>query len=78
MIELISVLTTAIVADQDAVTVESARAEDGLTFTVRVAPEDMGRVIGKKGRLVSALRTVVRAAARETSVNIEITEAFPV
>jgi predicted RNA-binding protein YlqC (UPF0109 family) len=45
-----------------------------LIFTVSVAPEDMGRVIGKKGRIVSALRTVVRAAAGDTGVNIDIAE----
>ncbi len=66
---------SAIVDDRDAVLIETSADEEGLIFTVSVAPEDMGRVIGKKGRIISALRTVVRAAAEDTSVEIEISEA---
>ncbi len=68
-------LVSAIVDDRDAVAIETISDGDGYIFTVSVAPEDMGRVIGKKGRIISALRTVVRAAAGDTGVNIEISEA---
>lgn len=64
----------AIVNDRDAVSIETTSEGDGLIYTVSVAPEDMGRVIGKKGRIVSALRTVVRAAADDTGINVEISE----
>lgn len=66
---------SAIVDDMDAVAIEETTDGDGLVFIVSVAPDDMGRVIGKKGRIISALRTVIRAAAGDTSVNIEISEA---
>ncbi|HOB37357.1 MAG TPA: KH domain-containing protein, partial [Candidatus Avimonas sp.] len=49
--------------------------EDGtIVFHLHVAPEDMGRVIGKQGRIAKAIRTVMRAAAsrRETKVSVEI------
>jgi uncharacterized protein len=56
--------------------IETYADGEGMVFTVTVAPDDMGRVIGKKGRIVSALRTVVRAAAGDTPVNIEISETL--
>ena len=39
---------------------------------VRVGPDDMGRVIGKRGRVANAIRTVVRAAAVHDDVNVDI------
>lgn len=65
---------SAIADDKEAVTIETTSDEEGLIIVVSVAPEDMGRVIGKKGRVVSALRTVVRAAAGDTDISIEISE----
>lgn len=67
-------LATAIVNNPEEVTVDLVKEGDALIFDVHVADDDMGRIIGKKGRIVSALRTVVRAAAGETGVNIEISE----
>ena len=48
--------------------------DDGaaITLSVSVAPDDMGRLIGKKGRVASALRTVVRAASGDRDVNVDI------
>ncbi len=71
---MVSVLVSAIVDNRDAVSIETTSDGDGFIFTVSVAPDDMGRVIGKKGRIISALRTVVRAAAGDAGVNIEISE----
>ena len=68
-------LIGAIAENAEAVNVDAVEHNDGLTLVVRVAPEDMGRVIGKKGRVASALRTVVRAAAKPgTDISIEIDE----
>jgi predicted RNA-binding protein YlqC (UPF0109 family) len=64
------------VSDADAVIIDTSADDEGLIFTVNVAPDDMGRVIGKKGRIISALRTVVRAAAGDTGVNVEIAETL--
>lgn len=58
---------------KDEVNVTIEEHGDGLTLHVKVAPDDMGRVIGKKGRVASALRTVLRAAAgNDADINVEI------
>ncbi|HEY7762623.1 MAG TPA: KH domain-containing protein [Actinomycetota bacterium] len=54
---------TELVDDPDAVEVTESEDERGLRYTVRVAPDDMGKVIGKGGRTAKAIRAVVRAAA---------------
>lgn len=58
----------------EAVEVREVEGERGLTLEVRVAPEDMGKVIGRGGRIAIALRTVVRAAAGRAGrrVSVEI------
>jgi predicted RNA-binding protein YlqC (UPF0109 family) len=66
-----------LVENPDAVTVSSADGEEGaLVIELRVAPEDMGKVIGKQGRIAKALRVVVKAAAvRENKkVSVEIVQ----
>lgn len=52
-----------VVADPDAVSVEESQEQDAVTYFVQVAPEDVGKVIGKSGRVVSSLRYLVSAAA---------------
>ncbi|MBZ4653851.1 MAG: hypothetical protein JG781_1190 [Peptococcaceae bacterium] len=63
MEELVKTLAQALVDRPEAVTV--TRREDGETVIIelRVAPTDMGKVIGKQGRIAKAIRTVVKAAA---------------
>jgi hypothetical protein len=64
--ELLEYLARRLVDDPDAVRVESAEADDALVLRLHVAPDDVGKVIGRQGRVARALRTVVRAgAARE-------------
>ena len=47
-------------------------APGGFRLEVRVGPEDMGRVIGKRGRVANAIRTVVRAAAVRDGVDVDV------
>lgn len=58
----------------EAVEVTAVEDERGLRLELRVAPEDMGKVIGRQGRIVRALRTVVKAASLRTGrrVTVEI------
>ena len=65
MKELLMTIAQGLVENPDAVTVEQdAPAEDGtIVFHLHVAQEDMGRVIGKQGRIAKAIRVVMRAAA---------------
>ena len=62
--DLIEFLARALVDDPDAVSVDSYEEDDGtLVFEVHVADDDVGKVIGRSGRTVNAIRSVVRAAA---------------
>jgi uncharacterized protein len=61
--ELLAYIARLLVDTPEAVHVEEEEREDGLVLLLRVAPEDVGKVIGRQGRIVRALRTVIRAAA---------------
>lgn len=63
LVQLVELVARALVDQPDAVRVEAVPGEQGLIVTLRVAPEDMGKMIGRQGRVVRALRQVVRAAA---------------
>ena len=64
MKDLIEFLARALVDDPESVSVESFEEADGtLVYELRVADDDVGKVIGRSGRTVNALRTVVRAAS---------------
>jgi predicted RNA-binding protein YlqC (UPF0109 family) len=60
--ELVAFLARRLVDDPDAVRVEQEERDDGvLILRLHVAPDDVGKVVGKQGRIARALRTVVRA-----------------
>lgn len=63
MKELLEVLAKALVDHPESVTVTGRDEEDAVILELHVAPEDMGKVIGKQGRIAKAVRTVVKAAA---------------
>ena len=64
MEDLVEYLARALVDSPDDVSVESFEEDDGtIVLELRVADDDVGKVIGRNGRTVNALRTVVRAAA---------------
>jgi predicted RNA-binding protein YlqC (UPF0109 family) len=61
--ELLAYLARLLVDEPDAVRVEEEERDDALVLFLTVAPDDVGKVIGRQGRIVRALRTIVRAAA---------------
>ena len=62
-----------VVDDPDAVTVSTTEGRrGGLQLDVRVGDGDMGRVIGKRGRIAQSIRTVVRAAAVKDDAQVDI------
>ena len=61
MADLLEWLARRLVDDPEAVRVETEEREDAIVFHLHVAPDDVGKVIGKQGRLARALRSVVRA-----------------
>lgn len=74
MQQLISIIAKGLVDEKDAVTVTAdPPLEDGtVVYHLHVAPDDMGRVIGKQGRIAKAIRTVVRAAANKTGAKASV------
>lgn len=76
MSELLAELARRLVDEPDVVEVEQFDEDDGLVLELRVAPGDVGKVIGKQGRIARALRTVVRAGAGrgERRVHVEIVD----
>jgi len=69
---VLDLLVTSLVDDPDAVRIDAIEQRDRVRLEVRVGPDDMGRVIGKRGRVANAIRTVVRAAAVRDDVNVDI------
>jgi len=66
MLELVEYLAKSLVDDPDSVRVSAKEEDDAVVIELSVAPADMGKVIGKQGRIAKAIRTVVKAAsARE-------------
>jgi len=61
--ELVEILAKALVDQPDKVEVTMVEKERSVVIELRVAPEDMGKVIGKQGRIARAIRSVVKAAA---------------
>ncbi|NLL63828.1 MAG: KH domain-containing protein [Ruminococcaceae bacterium] len=74
MRELLISIAQGLVEDPSAVTVDVDEPnENGVTvFHLHVAPDDMGRVIGKQGRIAKAIRTVMRAAANKQDARIAV------
>lgn len=63
MKELLEFLARSLVDNPDAVRVEETEDEDMVVLRLSVAKEDVGKVIGKQGRIARALRTVIKASA---------------
>jgi len=76
MKELVQYLAKCLVNNPDAVEVKETEGETALVLELRVAKEDLGRIIGKQGRTVKSIRTILTAAASRTNrkVVLEIVE----
>ena len=74
MKELLSAIAQGLVEDLDSVRVEEdAPLEDGtVVYHLHVAENDMGRVIGKQGRIAKAIRVVMRAAATRSNAKVAV------
>ena len=65
-------LAKAIVDDPDSVVVEVDESRSTVSLRLNVSPDDMGRVIGRRGRTAQAIRTVVRAAAAREGMDVHV------
>ncbi|HEY0826595.1 MAG TPA: KH domain-containing protein [Bacilli bacterium] len=72
MKELITVIAKALVDHPDEVHVFEMESENGLVYKLSVDPSDVGKVIGKQGRIAKALRTVVTSAAVKGSKRVTV------
>ena len=63
MRELVEYIAKNLVEDPEAVRVTEQEQEDAVVLEVSVAPEDMGRIIGRQGRIAKAIRTLVKAGS---------------
>ena len=63
MKELVEIIAKSLVDNPDMVQINEIAGEQSIIIELKVAPEDMGKVIGKQGRIAKAIRTVVKAAA---------------
>jgi hypothetical protein len=70
--ELLEELARRLVDEPDAVRVESVEEDGELVLRLHVAPGDVGKVIGRQGRIVRALRTVVRASAGRSDRRVQL------
>ena len=74
--QIVEYLARRLVDDPDAVEVEEVEREGAIIVQLSVAPDDVGKVIGRQGRIARALRIIVRASAarRDQRVLLEIVE----
>ncbi len=72
MIDLVRDILKAIVDNPDAVEVKEVEGERASIIEIKVAPDDVGKVIGREGRIINSLRQIVRAAAGKDNKRITI------
>lgn len=72
MKEVLELIAKALVEHPEEVSVTEIKGENSLTLELRVADGDMGKVIGKQGKIAKAIRTVVKAAASMENMHVTV------
>lgn len=70
--DLLEVIAKSLVDNPDEVTVNEVEGEQSIILELRVSQEDMGKVIGKQGRIAKAIRTVIKAAASKENKRVSV------
>ena len=70
--ELVELIAKSLVDDPSMVIVKQSTDSRGILLQLSVAPEDMGKVIGKQGRIAKSIRTVVKAYATKLNVHVNL------
>ena len=65
MKEILETIITSLVDNKEAVEIKETENENQIVFEVKVAQEDMGKVIGRQGRIAKSIRTVIKATANK-------------
>ena len=73
MKDILEVMIKNLVIDQDAIVITEENSEKQVNYKVKVAQSDMGKVIGKQGRIAKSIRTIMKAlsAKEQKKVNVE-------
>ncbi|MDR2163764.1 MAG: KH domain-containing protein [Clostridiales Family XIII bacterium] len=72
MEELVRTIAKSLVDEPDSVEVRTVESGDDVTIELRVSDNDMGKVIGKQGRIAKAMRTVVKAVATRENKRVSV------
>ena len=72
MKEILETIIKSLVSNQEAVSINEIDGEKSIIFEVKVAQEDMGKIIGKEGRVAKAIRTLVKAVAAKEEKRVSI------
>ena len=72
MKELVEYISQSVVNEPNQVEVIEKSSRRSITYRLTVAPDDMGRVIGKQGRMANAMRTLLRVAAIKSGKNVTL------
>lgn len=73
MAELVDCLVRPLVEDEDQLNIVSSQTDNGtILIEVHVSEQDAGKVIGRQGRVIKSIRTLVRAAASRTNSHVEV------
>lgn len=72
MRQLLYIIVKSLVDNPDMVEITEVKGETSLILQLKVAQEDMGKVIGKQGRIAKAIRTVVKAAAVKENIKVVV------
>ena len=72
MKELLAVIAKSLVDDPDSVVITEKEDDRSIVFELHVAENDMGKVIGKQGRIAKCIRTVMKAAASRENKHVSV------
>ena len=69
---LVEVVAKALVDQPDEVSVVQVEGESTILVEIKVAPDDVGKIIGKQGRIIRAIRTLAKSAAQKQGKNVSV------
>jgi hypothetical protein len=72
MKDILNVIITNLVDDKEAVEINEVNGEKSVVYEVKVAEGDMGKIIGKQGRLAKSIRTVIKAVANKENKRVTV------
>ena len=72
MKELLVYIARSLVSEPDAVVVEEKQSDDSIVLELHVAPQDMGKVIGRQGKIAREIRTLVKAVAQRSGKKVSV------